>query len=422
MSAEAEIRRRIREKGAITFAEFMEVALFWPQGGYYLGPERVGPSGDYYTSPIAHPAFGALLAVQLCQMWSLLGRPSPFTVVELGAGSGALCRDLVVYADHLGAEFARSLRYICLERRAAAGMERDLHSDVVAPAVARIAAAGVPLRGIRGCFLSNEFLDSFPVHRVTLCQGKLREVYVTLRGEELAETLGEPSTPALAARLEGLGIELAEGQAAEINLGLEGWAEEAGAALVAGFVLTIDYGHPAAELYSLARRPRGALTTFYRHVQTDAPLRRIGRQDMTAQVDFTSVGNAGRRVGLELLGYTSQRQFLRNLGLEEWQRRLSSLGLPQRETQANRAGMLDLARPGGLGDFKVVAQGKKVGQAKLWGFDPSEEASASVAGLPVPLLAGHHLRLLEGRYPQQVVEFERLWPFLDELAYAEDKA
>jgi SAM-dependent MidA family methyltransferase len=406
LSAEAEIRRRIREKGAITFAEFMEVALFWPQGGYYLGPERIGPSGDYYTSPMAHPAFGALLAMQLYQMWQLLGYPIPFTVVELGAGSGGLCRDLAAYADHLPTQFARALRYICLERRAAAGIERDLHSDVGAPHVNRLAAASVPLRGIRGCFLSNEFLDSFPVHRVTLCQGKLREVYVTLREEELAETLGEPSTPALMARLAGLAVELAEGQAAEINLGMDGWAEEVAAALEAGFVLTIDYGHPAAELYSSAQRPRGTLTTFYRHVQTDAPLRRIGRQDITAQVDFTSVANAGRRLGLEVLGYTSQHQFLLNLGLAEWQQRLPTLGLPQRETQANRTGMLDLARPGGLGDFKVVAQGKGVGQSKLWGFNSSGETSTLVSGLPVPLLAGHHLRLLEGRYPHAGLEFE----------------
>jgi SAM-dependent MidA family methyltransferase len=418
LSAEAEIRRRIREKGAITFAEFMEVALFWPQGGYYLGPERIGPSGDYYTSPMAHPAFGALLAAQLYQMWQLLGYPVPFTVVELGAGNGALCRDLAAYTGHLGADFARALRYICLERRAAAGIERDLHSDVGAPHVNRLAAAGVPLRGIRGCFLSNEFLDSFPVHRVTLCQGKLREVYVTLRGEELAETLGEPSTPALLARLEGLGTELAEGQAAEINLGLDGWAEEVAAALEAGFVLTIDYGRPAAELYSSTRRPRGTLTTFYRHVQTDAPLRRIGRQDITAQVDFTSVASAGRRVGLEMLGYTSQREFLRNLGLGEWQRHLTSLDLPPRETQANRTGMLDLARPGGLGDFKVLAQGKGVGQPKLWGFEISPEAAGLAESLSVPLLTGHHLRLLEGRYPNAglELELEHWWPFGDEAA------
>lgn len=417
MSAEGEIRRRIRERGSIAFAEFMDLTLFWPHGGYYLGPERVGPAGDYYTSPLAHPAFGALLAVQLLQMWQLLARPSPFTVVELGAGNGLLGRDLVAYSAHLPAEFHRSLRYLCLDRRAAPGVERDL------PGEGRLATASVPLRGIRGCFLSNEFLDAFPVHQVTVRQGRLQEVYVTLNGEELAETLAEPSTPELAARLEGLGIALAEGQTAEINLGLEGWAGEVAAALEAGFVLTIDYGQPAEVLYSSERRRRGTLTTFYRHAQTDAPFRHIGHQDITAQVDFTSVADAGRRVGLEVLGSNTQRQFLLNLGLGDWQRRLASLGLPYRQAQANRTGMLDLVRPGGLGNFTVLAKGKNVALPTLWGFYPSLEAPALAAELPVPLLTAEHLPLLEGRYPQADLEFEveNLWPPAKGLAEAEDK-
>ena len=90
MTAEAEIRRRIAERGPITFAEFMEVALYHPGGGYYTSGERVGASGDFYTSPSVHPAFGALLAVQLFQMWELLGRPAPFTIAEAGAGNGLL--------------------------------------------------------------------------------------------------------------------------------------------------------------------------------------------------------------------------------------------------------------------------------------------------------------------------------------------
>lgn len=432
MSAEAEIRRRIRERGCITFAEFMDLALFWPRGGYYLAGERVGAPGDYYTSPLAHPCFGALLAIQLFQMWQLLGSPTPFTAVELGAGNGLLCRDLVDYCAHLPAPFARSLRYLCLDRRVVHGAQDTLAASSAPPGVARITSAGVPLRGIQGCFLSNEYLDCFPVHRVTLRQGRLQELYVALRGEELAETVGEPSTDELAARLDGLGIALAEAQTIEINLGLDRWAEEVTAALDAGFVLTIDYGHPATELYSAAQRPRGTLTTFYRHTQTDAPLQRIGRQDLTAQVDFSSVANAGRRAGLRALGFTRQRQFLFNLGLAEWQQRLAALGLTHRQLQANRAGMLALARPGGLGDFKVMAQGVNVPTGALWGFEPAakpalsliEGAAALAARLPVPLLTDRHLRLLEGRYPYEGLEFElaqRSWPFGDELADAEDK-
>ena len=414
MSPEAEIRRRIRERGRITFAEFMELALYSPGGGYYMGRETVGPSGDYYTSPLVHPAFGALLSVQLFQLWQLLDRPDPFTVAELGAGNGLLCRDLVTYTAHLPLEFGRSLRYLCLDRRQAAVTERDLPSGAGPPRASRIAAAGVPLRGIQGCILSNEYLDSFPVHQVTIRRGLLQEGYVTLSGETLTAEAAEPSTPALAERLEELGIALAEGQTAEVNLGLDTWAKEAAMALDAGVVLTIDYGHPAAELYSPERRHRGTLTTYYRHIQTDAPFRHIGRQDMTAQVDFTAVANAGRWAGLPVLGLTHQRHFLHRLGLQGFQERLTSLRLSPRQLEANRAGMVDLVRPGGLGDFKVLAQGKNMGQPELWGFGPSPEALALAEKLPVPLLTSHHLSLIEGRYPRPECDFEGLWPFSQE--------
>jgi SAM-dependent MidA family methyltransferase len=410
MKAEDEIRRRIREQGAISFAEFMGLALFWPEGGYYSGREPVGPAGDFYTSPLVHPAFGALLALQLFQMWQLLEQPHPFTVVETGAGNGLLCRDVVAFSAGLLPGFTRSLRYICLDRGAVLGAEKDPHMGRPPAGVDRVVASGFPFHGVRGCVLSNEFLDSMPVHQVTMHQGRLREIYVTVKGGELTGDLREPSTPALSARLDDLGIELSEGQTAEVNLGLAGWAGEVAAALEAGFMLTIDYGHPAGDLYSPERRYRGTLTTYYRHTQTDAPFRYIGRQDMTAQVDFTSVVQAGRRAGMEPLGFTLQRRFLSNLGLGLLQRRLSSLGLDQRAVQANRAGMVDLARPGGLGDFRVLAQGKGVGQAALWGFQPGPETEALAENLPVPLLTSQHFSLLEGRYPGAEIEFEGLWP------------
>ena len=421
MNPEQEIRRRIQQSGAITFAEFMELALFWPQGGYYLGPEPIGASADYYTSPLAHPAFGALLAQQLFQMWQLLSCPGTFTVVETGAGSGLLCRDVVAHSAHLPPEFRRSLRYICLDRRPAAGAEKALVETDGMPLVARAVASGLPLHAFVGCVLSNELLDSFPVHQVTVRQGSLREVYVGLRGEELVEIIGEPSTPALATRLVDLGIEMAEGQTAEINLGLDLWAQQVAAALDTGFVLTIDYGHRAEELYSPERR-RGTLTTFHRHTQTDAPFRQIGRQDITCQVDFTSVVNAGRRARLEVLGFSTQAQFLSSLGLDQFRRRLASLGLPDSIVQANRAGMLDLARPGGLGDFKVLAQGKGVGQPALWGFGPPGEPAPGLVGgaaelaerVPVPLLTEQHLSVLAGRYPHAAAEFEGHWPANDD--------
>ena len=376
MTPKAEIRRRIAVGGPITFAEFMEVALYHPSGGYYTSEERVGAVGDFYTSPSVHPAFGALLALQMFQMWKLLERPDPFTVTEPGAGNGLLCRDILNAAAGLPEGFRRSLRYICLDRRADPGRERGL------PGVSRVASSGLPLRGMVGCLLSNELMDAMPVHQVTLEQGRLREVYVTLDGDGFAAQTGEPSTPLLARRLTGLGLELSEGQTAEVNLALDPWTEEAAQSLERGFLLTIDYGRAAGELYSPEERFRGTLTTFHRHLQTDRPLERVGQQDMSAQVDFTTLANTGTRAGLELLGYTSQAAFLHNLGLGQLERR-SPTGSP-RQAQVSRVGMRELAKHGGLGDFKVMAQGKNVENPGLWGFSESEQAQEMAARMPPP--------------------------------------
>ena len=124
---------------------------------------------------MAHPAFGALLAVQLYQFWELLGRPNPFHVVEAGAGNGRLCRDILAAAEGLPEPFGANLRYVCVDL-SPTGPPAD-H-----PRATRLVSRGIPLRTLRGCVLSNELLDAFPVHQVRVEQGRLREVYVALGG------------------------------------------------------------------------------------------------------------------------------------------------------------------------------------------------------------------------------------------------
>ena len=404
MNAEAEIRRRIAERGPITFAEFMEVALYHSGGGYYTSGERIGAAGDFYTSPSIHPAFGALLTVQLFQMWDLLGRPAPFTVAEPGAGNGLMCRDIMTAAAGLPDGFAHSLRYVCIDRRSKAGCESGM------PGSSRLSTSGMPLRGMVGCVLSNELLDAMPVHQVVVEQGRLREVYVSLRGGALAAQTGEPSTPLLARRLADVGIELAEGQTAEVNLALDLWVDAAAQSLERGFVLTIDYGRSAEELYSAEERFRGTLTTFHRHLQTDRPLERVGQQDMSAQVDFTTLARTGARAGLTSLGYASQGAFLYNLGLGHLEQRPAPG--PLRQAQASRVGMRELAKPGGLGDFKALAQGKNVGRPQLWGFHTSRQGPELAARLPPLSPTPEHLDLLAGRYPAAEIDVEMSWEAL----------
>ena len=399
MTAEAEIRRRVDEAGTIPFAEFMDVALYWPRGGYYSSGGNVGASGDFFTSPLAHPAFGALVAVQLYQMWLVLDRPEVFTVVEPGSGDGLLCRDILTFSETLPDGFKDALRYLCVDRRASSGHEKGIAS------ASRVVSESLPVRGVTGCILSNELLDAFPVHQVTMEAGRLREALVTLKDGKLALTTGEPSTPALAERLDGLGITLAEGQTAEVNLGLAGWVGEVAAALDRGFVLTIDYGRSARELYSSEERFRGTLTTFHQHVQTDSPLQRIGRQDITSQVDFTSLVRLGERAGLEFLDITDQRSFLGNLGIGGMIRRLRTEIADRTEFVANHRGMLELVEPDGLGKFKVLAQSKNLETPSLWGFEATGEGFTWVEQASVPLIGTEHLEMVKGRYPYNWLEF-----------------
>ena len=161
--AERAIRRRIARHGPITFAEFMAAALYGP-GGYYT---RTTAGVDYYTSPQVHPAFGALLAVQLFHLWTLLERPRPCNVVELGAGDGRLCRDILSAAHHLPDGFGETVSYTVVDQRAAPGWEQGT------PNASRVAADALSTDGASvtvpaHCVLSNELLDALPVHRVRM--------------------------------------------------------------------------------------------------------------------------------------------------------------------------------------------------------------------------------------------------------------
>ena len=249
-----------------------------------------------------------------------------------------------------------------------------------------------------------------PVHQVTVEGGSLREVYVGTLGPELVTVTGDLSTRALSGRLDDVGIHLNEGQTAEINLVLEGWVASAAQSLKRGFLLTIDYGRLAEELYSAEDRFRGTLTTFYDHLQTDDPLHRIGQQDMSAQVDFTTLARTGTRTGLDFLGYTNQSTFLRSLGLDLLERR-PAVSNP-RQAQSSRVGMRELIRPDGLGDFKVMVQGKNVGKPELWGFHSSDRAQEIATLMPTPTPTLDHLDLVAGRRPHSEVVFEMAWDAL----------
>ena len=378
----------------MTFAEFMELALYWPDGGYYSRLGAVTPPQDYYTAPMAHPAFGALIALQLEEIWRLIGEPSQFTVLEQGAGTGRLAADIRDFSQHLDPSFHTSLQYLAVDR---------------AGDIAPFSMEDAGVSSVVGCILSNELLDAFPVHRVTVRNGELLEIYLTRQEDRLVELLDDVSTDDIRARLESEDIYLAEGQVAEVCLELEPWARQAAMMLQRGFVLTIDYGYPSVDLYDV-QRSQGTLRCYYRHTLTGNPYEHIGEQDITAHVDFTAVASLGQQYGLEPYPLLSQASFLNNLGLSLLMERLHSEDLGQRERDANRMAMLELARPGGMGDFKVLVQRKRTACHRLSGVHgASKEWEQRVRGLPLPRLSGQHVDLLGARYPHSSEDWEQFW-------------
>jgi len=385
-SAEIEIRRKIASEGRVTFAEFMETALYHSGGGYYATQKAIGAEGDYFTSPAAHPAFGALLALQLECMWEKLGQPETFHAVEMGAGDGLMARDLLDYAQNLNPEFSSALEYVATDRT----------------------TSGIAVSGVTGCIISNELVDAFSVHRFRIDDGKLREVFVTVNEKsQLVEELGEPSTPLIAKRLEKLGRPLPDEFSGEVNLKIAPWTEQVSDVLKRGFVITIDYGHEADKLYAPSRS-RGTLQTYFRHTDGSSPYQRVGRQDITAHVDFTAVIDEGRAVGLSPMVLLSQAEYLEEMGLRTMVEKIGDMDMDSFEREANLMALKELVKPDGLGRFLVLIQQKGAG---VRSFEELIPDASRIQSLDAPILKAEHTPLHAGRFPQTEFTLDQLWPF-----------
>lgn len=380
MNPEPAIKAAIDDHGPITFAEFMQLALYG-HGGYYTSGSPISASGDYFTAPSAHPLFGALIAVQLRQMWQLLGSPDEFTVVEEGAGSGGLAADITGYTATLDSKFASALDYISL--------------DIAPPGrqhypVLPLTAAPV---GITGCLLSNELLDAMPVHRFEVRDGKVQEVFITSDSGNLAEVLLAPSSPEIERRLRPFLSSLPEGYRGEINLDLNPWAERQASTLERGWALAIDYGFDRAGLYR-PDRTSGSLRTYYQHTLGQHPLQHAGKQDITAHVDFTAVDEAMAQGGFTAAGSTSQAAFLARLGIESAFEELHTARLPRQELRANEVGIRALIDLDGMGRFIVAAYSRNIDNSQLSGFSSNSGQPAHRVTKPPLLNPQRHINLI----------------------------
>jgi SAM-dependent MidA family methyltransferase len=368
---------RIRSRGEMTFASFMEAALYEPNLGYYTSPGRkVGAEGDFYTSMNVHSAFGRLIARQICQFWELLGSPAPFTIAEAGAGGGQLAQDILDAISDQNHPMYHNLIYRLIEKepslKQAQAARLSRHEERLAWSSPDELGAG-DLR-FTGCIISNELFDAMPVHIVEMTDDGVKELYVGADANGFRERLAAPSTPELAAYLQRFEVNLMRGQRAEINLVAPEWIASAAAALESGFVLTIDYGYLTEELYTPQRR-NGTLLCYYRHSTNDNPYILVGEQDITTHINFSQLMEAGNDHGLTTVWYGEQYRFLLGIGLMDELIRLEAEAGTEQEKIKHRLALKKLMLPeGGMGDtFKVLIQAKGVDNPQLlcmrkWGM------------------------------------------------------
>ncbi len=361
--------QRIRTHGPITFADFMRECLYHPQFGYYSRPQH-SRFADYYTSVDVHPIFARLLARQLAEMWRILGAPPDFLVVEAAAATGKLAAQFLDFASRQLPDFFSALRYVAVEPSAArrAAHQAALQSHIAAGRFS--SASALPPRVPAGCIFSNELLDALPVHRVICLRGQLHEIYVSAQGQTLRLQTGPLSSPEIAAYFERQSVSLREGQQAEAGLEACRWIETAGQALERGFLLTIDYGHEASELFS-ERHNRGTVLAYSRHTVTEDLLRSPGEQDLTAHVNFTALDVWGKKSGLRRSGLVTQTRFLAALGRPNLFADLCDPGATAVETIRARLLLKTLLSPEGMGEtFRVLIQHKGIPSPALTGLQP----------------------------------------------------
>ncbi|MCA1579441.1 MAG: SAM-dependent methyltransferase [Acidobacteria bacterium] len=327
------LREQIRARGPMPFRDWMEAALYDPQFGYYTRRDRRrwGRAGDYRTSAERSELFAATFARYFAGLYNELGQPERWTIVEGGAADETFAQRMLHVVEERYPPISSATRYLPLEVSSG-------DFDPLDP----------------GIYFSNELLDAFPVHRLT-SEG---ELYVTVdQSDNFVSSIGPLSSPRLAEFLEQHSISIAPGQTIEVNLAVDDWLTAVAAKLERGFVITVDYGAEAPDLYDAYLRLDGTLRAFSQHQFVDNVLLAPGEYDITSSVNWTQVISTGERLGLEVVEFAQQNKFLLQAGLvEELQLRLQ-----QSDTESEKVGLTNDAKemilPGGMASsFQVLVQ------------------------------------------------------------------
>ena len=367
---------RIRRFGPLTFADYMRECLYHPVHGYYSKAESKR-FADYYTSVDVHPIFARLLTRQFAEMWERLGHPVQFMLVEAGAGVGRFAGQVLDFCETKLPAFYEALRYVAMERSALRREQAALHSQRHAVSGHFSASAEIPAHIAAGCVFSNELVDALPVHRVMMDGGAMKEIVVGFRDGRFIDVLAPLSSCAISEYFAAQEITLSEGQHAEAGLEACDWISEIGRRLERGYVLTIDYGHHAAELFD-EHHMRGTLLAYQNHRASEDFYSSPGEQDLTAHANFTALESWGKRAGLETAGFTSQTAFLLALGQGNEFADLYDEGQTEAEGVKARLQLKTLIHPEGMGErFQVLVQRKGVDASQFTGFTG---LSASISG------------------------------------------
>jgi SAM-dependent MidA family methyltransferase len=357
------IRAKIRRDGPVSFACFMEQALYHPEFGYYSsGQCQIGRRGDYFTNVSVGPLFGRLLAAQFAEMWEILGRPGDFTIVEQGAHHGEFATDVLEAVREQAPEFFTVLRYCVIEPfPILQARQRERLREFTGKLTWRKSVSD--LEPFSGVHFSNELLDSMPVRLIRRERDEdWKERLVEISGDGFGFVTRPIADEKLRSHLEKIPRHAGQLYETEVNLAALDWIESVGRKLARGFVLAVDYGFPRAEFYE-AGRETGTLQCRAEHRVVSSPLIELGHTDMTAHVDWTSVAERAETSGLTLIGFTDQHHFITGL---------ISRRAPQ---ESDRRALQTLLHPEFLGTrFQYLALGKSVPTNQLSGFRFARDA------------------------------------------------
>ena len=350
------LRERIRIDGPITFRDWMNAVLYDEREGYYCRPNSNpwGREGDYRTSPERSALFASTFARYFAGLHETLGRPSEWSLVEAGAGDGTFADGVLKTLRDFFPEVFSATHYIIDEPGSRSSTRERLGAFADRVEFRKLSETRID----PGVVFSNELFDAFPVHRVIVNNGELRELYVDVGpNDNFVWKPGPPSSERIIKYFEENEIQLVEGQATEVNLAIEDWLRQVSASMRRGYLVTVDYGLEAADLYSPIERMEGTLRGFKRHQHVNDLLAHPGEQDLTTTVNWTFVRDVGQKLGLRTVHFERQDKFLLSAGL-----------LTQLQSESERAGdeaerlrlstaAREMILPGGMAtSFQVLVQ------------------------------------------------------------------